>query len=121
MANYQEDPLRNWHPLEYTHVLLWLVKDMCWAMHWTLFGSIMVVPTVLAAYIITWLQRKRAVVLVHNLAISFWITANSLWMQAEFYEKEDVLKPWAVVGFGIGLAILVGWYILRGLKLSSVR
>lgn len=106
--------LRDWHPLEYAHVLLWLLKDTCWAMHWTTFGSIMVVPTVLAAYVITWIQRKRAVVLVHNLAISFWISANSLWMLAEFYEMEPQLKPWAVVGFGLGLAILLGWYAVQG-------
>jgi hypothetical protein len=116
----QESTLRNWHPLEYAHVFLWLVKDMCWALHWTTFGCIMVIPTVLTAYVITWIQRKQAVVLIHNLAISFWISANSLWMLAEFYELESVLKPFAVVGFGSGLAILIGWYASQIVKKVKV-
>lgn len=94
-------------------MLLWLVKDTCWALHWTLPGTAMVIPTVLSAYVITWIQRKRPVVLVHNLAVSFWISANSLWMLAEFYGQEPLLKPWAVAGFATGLAILLGWYAWR--------
>ena len=102
---------RNWHPLEYAHVFLWLVKDMCWAMHWTAFGTFMALPTVVAALVITWIQRRHRTTLVHNLAISLWISANSLWMIAEFFEKEAWLKPWSVVGFAAGLGLLAGYYL----------
>jgi hypothetical protein len=104
---------RDWHPLEYAHVFLWLVKDMCWAQGWVKLGSAMVVPTILVAYIITWLQRSKTTNLVHNLAISVWITSNSLWMLAEFFHQEELLKPWASVGFGIGLCLLAGFYLTR--------
>jgi hypothetical protein len=107
---------RDWHPLEYAHVFLWLVKDMCWVQGWTWMGSAMVVPTVFVAYLITWHQRRKTTNLVHNLAISIWITSNSLWMLAEFFKMEDMLKPWASVGFGIGLGILTVFYTGRLLK-----
>lgn len=101
---------RDWHPLEYAHVFLWLIKDMCWAMDWVILGCIMVIPTILAAFIITWLQRKRTSTLVHNLAISIWISANSCWMLAEFFGWEAKLKPGILLGFSSGLALLVGYY-----------
>lgn len=101
---------RDWHPLEYLHVFLWLIKDLCWAMHWVILGCIMVVPTVLSALIITIIQRKRGPVFIHNLSICFWISANSCWMVAEFFDWEEKLKPWSLVGFISGLAILVGFY-----------
>jgi hypothetical protein len=107
---------RDWHPLEYAHVFLWLVKDMCWVQDWTILGSAMVVPTVSVAYIITWHQRHKTSNLVHNLAISLWITSNSLWMLAEFFGLEELLKPWASVGFGLGLSLLAGFYTSRFIR-----
>lgn len=101
---------RDWHVLEYAHVYLWLVKDMCWALHWKTLGSLMVVPTVLVAWWITVLQRKNTVTLAHNLAISVWISSNSLWMLAEFFNREDSLKPVAIGGFVLGLLGLSGFY-----------
>ena len=107
----QNGNLRDWHPLEYAHVLLWLIKDMCWAQGWKELGSIMVFPTILIAYWITWIQRKNQITLVHNIAISIWISSNSLWMLAEFYHAEPLLKSWSSFGFGLGLIILVVFYI----------
>lgn len=101
---------RDWHPLEYAHVFLWLIKDMCWAMDWVLVGCFMVVPTILAAFIITWIQRSQTSTLVHNLAISIWISANSCWMIAEFFGWEEQLKPVILFGFGSGLTLLVAHY-----------
>ncbi|HOY96892.1 MAG TPA: hypothetical protein PK509_14200 [Catalimonadaceae bacterium] len=108
---------RAWHPMEYAHVFLWLVKDMCWAQGWKLAGTLMVVPTIIVAFIITWLQRKQPVTLVHNVAISIWITSNSVWMLAEFYKKEELLKPVSTAGFALGLLVLGIQY----LKLLTVR
>jgi len=106
----EDSSLRKWHPLEYAHVFLWLIKDMCWAMQWKVMGSIMVIPTVLAAFYITWIQKRQTVTLVHNLAISIWITANSNWMLAEFFGKDETLKPWSMVGFAAGLGLLLCYY-----------
>jgi hypothetical protein len=102
---------RVWHPMEYAHVFLWLVKDMCWAQGWKLAGSLMVAPTILVAIGITWLQRKQPITLVHNIAISIWISSNSLWMLAEFYQKEDLLKPVSTAGFALGLLLLAVQYV----------
>jgi len=109
-SNLKEIKSRDWHPLEYAHVFLWLVKDLCWAQGWKLAGTIMVPPAIMVAIIITWLQRKRALTLVHNIAISIWISSNSLWMLAEFYEKESWMKPVSSVGFILGLLILAIQY-----------
>ena len=106
----EDSGLRNWHPLEYAHVFLWLVKDMCWAMDWKILGCVMVVPTVLAAYAITWIQRKKTATLIHNFSISIWITANSNWMVAEFFGLEAQLKPWSLIGFASGLLLLFAFY-----------
>ena len=105
-------PARQWHPLEYAHVFLWLVKDLCWAQGWKTAGSVMVVPTILVAVLITWLQRREHFTLIHNLAITVWISSNSLWMLAEFFEMEGSLKPISTVGFIIGLIILLSAYVI---------
>ena len=73
-------------------------------------GSMMVIPAVLVAVVITWLQRRHRFTLVHNLAICAWITSNSLWMLAEFFEMESSLKPVSTIGFVLGLLILVFAY-----------
>jgi hypothetical protein len=108
---------RAWHPMEYAHVFLWLVKDMCWAQGWKLAGSLMVAPTIVVALCITWLQRKQSVTLVHNIAISIWITSNSLWMLAEFNKIEEWLKPVSTAGFALGLLVLSIQYV----KLLATR
>jgi hypothetical protein len=111
--------VRTWHPLEYAHVFLWLVKDLCWAQGWKTAGSMMVIPAVLVAVVITWLQRKHRFTLVHNLAICTWITSNSLWMLAEFFKMESSLKPVSIIGFLLGILILMmgyAGYLLGGKK-----
>lgn len=110
---------RDWHPLEYAHVFLWLIKDMCWAMDWVFVGCLMVFPTILAAFVITWIQRHQTSTLVHNLAISIWISANSCWMIAEFFGLEKLLKPGLLLGFGSGLTLLVAYYFWLLLKIKG--
>ena len=112
---------RAWHPMEYAHVFLWLVKDMCWAQGWKLAGTIMVIPTIVVAIILTWLQRFQSVTLAHNVAITLWITSNSLWMLAEFYKQEEILKPVSTAGFALGLLVLGIQYLklLTGNKQKS--
>jgi hypothetical protein len=62
----------------------------------------------------------------HNLAVVFWITANSYWMITEFLGMEDnkafagistfglndiSYKNLAVIPFGMGIAVLVYYYL----------
>ena len=79
----------------------------------------MVIPAVLVAVVITWLQRRHRFTLVHNLAICTWITSNSLWMLAEFFKMESSLKPLSIIGFLLGILILIMGYavfLLAGKK-----
>lgn len=107
---------RTWHPLEYGHVFLWLIKDMCWAQGWVLPGVIMIFPTLAVAYILTWIQQHNTPTLVHNISISCWISANSLWMWAEFFGQEEKLKPIASAGFALGITILLLYYASSWVK-----
>lgn len=101
--------------IENLHILLWLIKDACWAVNFRPLGMIMIVPTVLAALIIAWQTRKIVSELVHNLAVVFWITANCTWMIGEFYGWDEGLfglRRMALIPFAIGLLILAVYYIL---------
>lgn len=106
--------------IENLHILLWLIKDMCWAinLHWP--AVFMIIPTMVVALLITWQTRKMRSELYHNLAIVFWITANCTWMIGEFFGWDENLvnglglRQFAVIPFGIGLSI-IGYYYLSGL------
>lgn len=100
--------------IENLHILFWLVKDLSWALNFHLMGMIMIVPTVVAALVITWQTRKIFSELMHNLAVVFWIFANCTWMIGEFYMADEgkVARTWAVIPFGAGLLILVVYYAL---------
>lgn len=107
--------------IENLHILFWLIKDACWALNLHIPGLIMIVPTVLAALVITWQTRKITSELVHNLAVVFWILANCTWMIGEFYGWDEGpygLRHMALIPFGIGLAILGVYY---GMYFSSQR
>ncbi|MDX2001340.1 MAG: hypothetical protein SFW35_02850 [Chitinophagales bacterium] len=101
--------IKNLRRYENFHILLWLVKDTCWLKDWQLAGTIMIVPTLLAALHITWLARKEATDLYHNLAVCCWIIANTIWMLGEFY-CDDCTRPYAQVFFFMGLAPVLYYY-----------
>lgn len=101
--------------IENLHILFWLIKDACWALNFRIPALIMIVPTMLAALIITWQTRKIFSELVHNLAVVFWITANCTWMIGEFYgwdEGKFGLRNMSLIPFSIGLLILFVYYLL---------
>lgn len=91
------------------HIVLWLMKDTCWLMEWKIAGIIMIVPTVAAAFHITWLGRKNTADLYHNLAVSNWICANAVWMIGEFF-FDDTLRPFSAVFFSMGFIFLAAYY-----------
>jgi len=95
--------------LENGHILLWLIKDTCWALEFRAGGITMIVPTLGMAFYLLWRSRGSMTELFHNIAVCIWILANSIWMIGEFFERET--RPYAVVLFLIGLAVLAVYYL----------
>src|SRR3954471_18569036 len=87
--------------IENFHILLWLVKDLCWVSLSKTLGIIMITPTVGLAFYITIINRRDRAELVHNSAVCCWILANSIWMIGEFY-LEDSTRPAAMIFFILG-------------------
>ncbi len=96
--------------IENVHVALWLMKDMSWVSDWKLLGLIMVVPTLAVSVKICWDTRHRMADMVHNIAVSLWICANTVWMIGEFY-YQDMTRPFARGFFFAGMALLIGYYL----------
>lgn len=106
--------------MENLHIVFWLMKDISWCMIWEVLGIAMVIPTLTIAIIIAWRTRHFASELAHNLAIAFWISANSLWMISEFFHFDTTMivgdmtgKHLALIPFTIGALILVYYYIVQ--------
>jgi hypothetical protein len=91
------------------HILLWLLKDLCWVMDFRIMGLIMIVPTIAVAVYITILTRGSVSELLHNLAVVCWICANSVWMIGEFF-YDDTTRPIATAFFVTGLLIIAYYY-----------
>lgn len=94
------------------HILFWLVKDICWCIGFKPLGVAMIFPTLIIALYITWRTRRMVSELVHNLAVAFWITANSMWMIFEFMERDEELKNYCIIPFSMGLIILGYYYLI---------
>ena len=108
--------------VENMHILLWLIKDACWAMNLKYFAFFMIIPTLSVALIITWQTRHVISEFLHNLAVDFWIVANCTWMIGEFTGL-DVnlvgpygLRQFSLIPFGIGLLILFYYYFFLSRK-----
>ena len=106
--------------MENMHIVFWLLKDISWCMIWKVLGIAMVIPTLSIAIIIAWRTRHFKSELAHNLAIAFWISANSLWMISEFFHFDTGVvwenftgKHLALVPFAIGALILLYYYVVQ--------
>jgi hypothetical protein len=97
--------------IENLHILFWLLKDICWAMLWKPVGVAMLVPTLTVAILITWQTRHLKAELFHNLAVTFWIIANGYWMIVEFMGKDEELRIYTAIPFGIGLFFIATYYL----------
>ena len=95
---------------ENLHILLWLLKDLSWAMLWRELGLAMLVPTLFVAVLITWQTRHLKAELFHNLAIVCWICANGYWMIVEFFSDNDDLRYYTVIPFSMGLLFILLYY-----------
>lgn len=96
--------------LENLHIPLWLLKDTSWMMHWRTFGTILIVPTISLACWIVWRSRKMKSVFIPNLAVLFWISANSTWMLGEFFHFS--FQFYSLTLFLIGLGCM-GLFAIR--------
>ncbi|HEY0668289.1 MAG TPA: hypothetical protein VGD22_08955 [Sphingobacteriaceae bacterium] len=99
---------------ENIHIALWLLKDTFWVLDLHILGMFMIFPTLFLAVYITWKFRSIRSETMHNLAVCFWIMANSTWMTGEFFFN-DSLRPYATLFFISGLAI-VGYHYLFQFK-----
>ena len=106
--------------MENLHIAFWLVKDVSWCLIWKELGITMILPTLSVAIWFTWRNRKIVSELCHNLAIVFWITANSYWMISEFYGFDEVQvwrqfegKHVSLIPFVLGILVLVYYYVFK--------
>jgi hypothetical protein len=106
--------------MENMHIIFWLFKDISWCMIWKELGIAMVFPTLIVAIVIAWRTRSMKSELAHNLAITFWIAANSYWMISEFFGFDTIQlfnsysgKHLALIPFFIGIAILAYYYLFQ--------
>ena len=106
--------------MENMHIIFWLVKDISWCLIWKVLGIAMIFPTLIISLIIAWRTRHIKSELAHNLAITFWISANSLWMITEFFHVDTKLffglltgKHLALIPFILGMFILLYYYIIQ--------
>jgi hypothetical protein len=108
--------------VENLHILLWLIKDACWAVNYRTLGTIMIIPTLTVAVVITWQTRHILSELIHNLVVTIWITANCTWMIGEFFGWDENLfgdiglRQLTVIPFSIGLLILLYYYLFLSRK-----
>jgi hypothetical protein len=106
--------------MENMHIIFWLLKDVSWCMIWKVLGIAMIIPTFVISVVIAWRTRELKSELAHNLAITFWISANSLWMLSEFFGFDTMLvwhgfegKHLALIPFAIGVLILLYYYLFQ--------
>ncbi|HET9429680.1 MAG TPA: hypothetical protein VFO70_00830 [Chitinophagaceae bacterium] len=109
-----------WRRMENMHIAFWLLKDISWCMIWKVLGIAMIFPTLTVAIIIAWRTRHIKSELAHNLAVAFWISANSYWMISEFFEFDTILiwrdftgKHLSLVPFVAGSLILLYYYAVQ--------
>lgn len=106
--------------MENMHIVFWLLKDISWCLFWRELGIAMIIPTLTIAIMISWRTRHIASELAHNLAVAFWISANSFWMISEFLGFDEKIiwmglngKQLSLFPFLAGVLILVNYYLLQ--------
>jgi hypothetical protein len=106
--------------MENMHIIFWLLKDVSWCMIWKVLGIAMIFPTFIISIIIAWRTRELKSELAHNLAITFWISANSYWMISEYFGFDEMHiwrhfegKHLALIPFAMGVLVLAYYYLVQ--------
>src|SRR6476469_7778969 len=89
--------------MENMHIVFWILKDISWCMTFKVLGLAMIVPTLTISIVIAWRTRHLASELAHNLAVTFWITANALWMISEFFGFDTIPLAFGLEGKHLAL------------------
>lgn len=105
---------------ENLHILLWIIKDTCWVQDYRVLGMIMIFPTIAVAIYLTVKSHPEREEFIHNMAICFWLCANSVWMIGEFFFN-DQTRPYALVFFAFGLITLAFHYLPKWWQYASGR
>lgn len=92
------------------HILLWLLKDICWLKEWQLAGTIVFFPTIFLAIYIYLKTSKHPLSSWVNLSVLAWISANSCWMFSEFYGWDLELLS---LGFFVTGIFFIGVYLIK--------
>ncbi|MES2781130.1 MAG: hypothetical protein V4651_14650 [Bacteroidota bacterium] len=92
------------------HIVLWLIKDTCWLLHFRIGGVIMAFPTIAMAIYIAVKTRKEMHLLLPNLSVCCWICANVVWMLGEFFDFNHI--PYALSFFLSGI-VCIAYYFIR--------
>jgi hypothetical protein len=101
---------------ENLHIPLWLLKDTCWMLQWRALGVAMIFPTfAVALYLTIKTFKEKDNEWLINLAILFWISANSYWMCCEFFKYEH-LKDFAGIPFVCGMISVLLFYFKKSSK-----
>jgi hypothetical protein len=104
---------------ESMHIVFWLIKDSCWMMEWKWLGALMILPTVsLALYLVFKTTGTRDIFI--NIAIFFWISANSFWMLMEFF-NDNQYKNFAAIPFALGFCFVAIFYLTGDSKKAGHR
>ena len=107
--------IRSIRKFENLHIACWIIKDTCWVMDIKVLGVIMIFPTLFLAFYITYKFRKLLAELYHNLAVCFWIMANTVWMIGEFF-FDDTFRPYSIAFFLAGLLLILYFYLFVNKK-----
>jgi hypothetical protein len=102
--------------LENMHIPMWLIKDTCWMLQFKLLGTTVAVPTIIVALYLVFITRDYPKRFWPNLAVLFWISANTTWMLGEFYRFSFVIPALALFCAGILAIMLYVYIILTGSK-----
>jgi hypothetical protein len=120
-------PVR-YRKMENMHIIFWLLKDVSWCLIWKELGLAMILPTLIISIVIAWNTKNLASELAHNLAITFWIAANSYWMISEFFGFDEAVlwggfegKHIAIIPFAIGVLILAWYYAFQKRKEEAAK
>jgi hypothetical protein len=103
-------PIKEIRHMENLHILLWLLKDLCWMQEWKVLATFVFFPTLFFAIYICLKTKTNHLAFMVNIAVFCWIGANSCWMFEEFYHFQ--LKWLATTLFGSGILIM-GYYLYQ--------